>query len=87
VRRRKTGFKSTQGVAAAGVETYDSVDGMGEDGRSRQQIVPIDAVLTWKSWWTRRLCTPAWPARRRCSAVALEVAILRSEVTPCASRS
>ena len=44
----KTGFKSTQRVAAAEFHTYDSVDGMGEEGVSRQKIVPVDAVLTEK---------------------------------------
>jgi hypothetical protein len=48
----KTGFKSTQGVSAAEFVTHESVDGMGEEGRSRQLIVPVDAVLTEKR--TRR---------------------------------
>ena len=48
----RTGFTSTQGVAAAEFETHQSVDGMGEQARSRQEIVPIDAVLTEKR--TRR---------------------------------
>ena len=44
----KAGFKATQGVAAAEFETYDSVDGMGEEGVLRQKIVPVDDVLTEK---------------------------------------
>lgn len=44
----KAGFQSTRGVAAAEFATYDSLDGMGEEGVSRQKIVPVDAVLTEK---------------------------------------